>query len=484
VPVGDFDVSQAIAHFPAQVGQNTYLTETLEASTRGFTGLLWLITDNVVETSGGQPDADVQRFFQSLNDRPEYRSVQLYKYTFADDATGQHAALAVYGILVSAADVPPSTLSYYDQKFRTAFRDAKRRQGNPPPDLFSGREHLKLKNLAIDIVELHAALGLRLDDAQKGVFKEGQTVRLAIDGEVKSNLTQHAVTSGRYELAMASPFVPEEWARRDLGAGPLPPEMFTGASGTIDKPIPPNGVRAVQAPLGSNQSVSFSPSGFLQWLRLAWSGATVRYTGNLRMSFTDVKVQFRREQMAGIFGIDRASNVFDFQNVRTLDQVNPSVAQVSFALRTGSSRTAVLLAALAVLAAVAAVATFVLLRERRFHVRVSGTSEVPVALRRLGTYPVLIDGQMVGRLRRGIGGGYEFKPTTGLAAFSVVPGSVPDRWDVKFSGAGTRQLSIVPQDGKRTVARQPAASAGSPVTPLQNLPKAPPRLPKITAPRK
>lgn len=483
VPVHDFDINQAIAHFPAQAGQNTYLTETLETFTRDFTGLLWLITDNVVETSGGQPDADVQRFFQSLNDRPEYRSVQLYKYTFADDAAGQHAALAVYGILVSAADVPPATLSYYDQKFRTAFRDAKRRQGNPPPDLFSGREHLKLKNLAIDSLELHAALRLLLDDAEKGVFKEGQTVHLGLDGEVKSNLTQHAVTGGRYELAMASPFVPEEWARRDLGASALPPEMFDGALGTIEEPIPPNSTRAVQAQLASSQPVSFSPSGLLQWLRLAWSGATVRYSGTVRMSFTDVKVQFRREQMAGIFGIDRASNVFDFQNVRTLDQVNPSVAQVSFALRTGSSRTAVLLVALAVLAAVAVGAAFVLLRERRFHVRVSGTSEVPVALRRLGTYPVVIDGQTVGRLCRGIGGGYEFKPTTGLAAFSVVPGNAADRWDVKFSGAGTRQLSIVPQDGKRSIATQPAGSPGAPAAPLQKVPKAPPRLPKITAPR-
>lgn len=482
VPVRDFDVQQAIARFPAEIGQNTYLTETLEAFTRDFTGLVWLITDNVVETAGGQPDADVQRFFQSLNDRPEYRSVHLYKYTFADDAAGQRAALAVYGILVSGADVPPSTLAYYDRKLRTSFLNARRRSGNPPDDLFSGREHLKLKNLAVDSLELRAALRLLLDDAEKGIFKEGQPVRLELEGEVKSNLTQHSVTGGRYELAVASPFAPEEWASRDLGARPLPPDVFDNASGAIDEQIPPNGTRAVRAQLLSNQPISFSPNGVLEWLRLAWKGATVRYTGTVRMSFTDVKVQFRREQMAGIFGIDRASSVFDFQDLRTLDQVNPSVAQVSFALRTGSSRTAILLIVLALFAAMAIAAGLVLSRVRHFRIHVSGMQPEPVALRRLGAYPVVIGGQTVGRLCRGLGGGYEFKPTTGLAAFSVVPAGAADTWDVRFAGAATRRLSIVPQDGKRTPQQQ--ITTTTPAAPVQNLPKAPTRLPKITAPRR
>ncbi len=483
VPVREFDVNQAIGRFPAEVGQNTYLTETLETFTRDFTGLVWLITDNVVETSGGQPDADVQHFFQSLNDRPEYRSVHLYKYTFVDEASGQQAALAVYGILVSEADVPPSTLGYYDRRFRTAFLEAKRRQGNPPPDLFPGREHLKLKNLAVDSLELRAALRLLLDDAEKGVFKEGQNVRLSLEGEVKSNLTQHSVTGGRYELAIASPFVPEEWANRDLGARALSPEIFDVAAGAIDEPIPPNGTRAVRADLLSNQPVSFSPSDLLQWLRLAWRGATVRYAGTVRMSFTGVNVHFQREQMSGIFGIDRASSVFDFQDVRTLDQVNPSVAQASFALRTGSSRTAILLAVIALLAAIAAAFALLMARVRRFRVRVSGAPETIVALRRLGTYLVVIDGQTVGRLRRGIGAGYDFKPTTGIAAFSVVPGGTIDTWDVKFSASGTRQLSIVPQEGKRSLPNQRIDLSGESGKRLTTT-AAPRPLPKITPPRR
>lgn len=478
VPVRDFDVSRAVAAIGPQAGQNTYLTETLQAFTRDFTGFVWLITDNIVETSAGQPDADVQQFFQSLNERPEYRSVHLYKYSFVDDATGRRGVLAVYGILVSPADVPVDTLAYYDQKLRTAFLDAKGRDG---ADLFSGREHLKLKNLAVDIVDLHAALKVRLPDADEGILKEGQTVRLELDGEVHSNLTQHSVTGGRYELAFASPLVAEDWASRDLGARALPASTFDAATGDITDPIPPNGARSVHAQLVSNAPVAFSPSGLFEWLRLAWTGATVRYTGTVRMSFTDVKVQFHREQMAGIFGIDRASNVFDFQNVHTLDQVNPSVAQVSFALRTGSSRTGVLLAALALLAAVAGALTFVLSRARWFRVRLSGSPEATVSLRRMGVYPVVAEGQTVGRLCRSLGGGYELKPTTGLAAFSVVPAGA-DVWDVKFSGGPTRRLTIEPQGGRKNAAPAKAVQAAPPV---QKMPAASPSrpLPKLPRPR-
>src|SRR5258708_36877180 len=89
------------------------------------------------------------------------------------------------------------------------------------------------------------------------------------------------------------------------------------------------------------------------------------------MWFTGVNGRFHREQLSVSFGIDRASSVFDFQDVRTLDQVNPSVAQASFALRTGSSRTAILLAVIALLAAIAAAFALLMARVRRL--RVPGT---------------------------------------------------------------------------------------------------------------
>jgi hypothetical protein len=59
VPVREFHAADALRRVPQQAGKNTYLTETLGTFCRGFTGLVWLITDNIVETNGGQPDLDV-----------------------------------------------------------------------------------------------------------------------------------------------------------------------------------------------------------------------------------------------------------------------------------------------------------------------------------------------------------------------------------------------------------------------------------------
>src|SRR5687768_16523680 len=148
VPARDFDVARALANFPQSTGNNTYLTETLETFARDFTGLVWVITDNIVETNDGEPDAGVRKFFEALAQRPQFRSVHLFKYPVTEG--GHQGALAVYGILVSAANVPAPALGEYDTKFRR-LHDAKRPGGNPPRDLFPGREYLKLKDLRISI---------------------------------------------------------------------------------------------------------------------------------------------------------------------------------------------------------------------------------------------------------------------------------------------------------------------------------------------
>jgi hypothetical protein len=450
VTLRDFRTETAIANFPARTGSRTYLTETLQEFTRGYTGIVWLITDNIVETTAGEPDAGVQRFFETLAQSNEIRSVHLYKHSFEEN--GQSAALAVYGILVSAAEIPERTLAEYDGKFR---------------DLFPGREHLKLKNLAIEPVTLRADLQLVLADRDKGLFKEGQSVGLELDGEIRSRLTQHSVTAAHYDLAVDSPFVPETWAQRDLGAKSLAPEVFDSAGDDVHNEIPPNGAKRIRAQLRSNQPVSFTPSGLAEWLRLAWSGATVRYTGAVRMSLTDVRVRLQRQQMAGIFGIDHASSIFSFQDVTSLSGIRPSIVPVTFALRTGSSRTAILLAILAVLGAIAVATAFVLSRKQTFHINIAGTETI-TALRRLGTHNIAYEGKLLGRLSRGLGSSYGFHPANGNPAFAIVPVSGGDTWDVRFTGGPTRRLSINAQGG-RAVQKQPkpgaAASRAGPAPP-------------------
>ncbi|PYQ27547.1 MAG: hypothetical protein DMF56_19390 [Acidobacteria bacterium] len=475
VPLREFDAAAAIGRFPNHTGDNTYLTETLTTFTRDFTGLIWLITDNIVETDAGQPDEGVRRFFDTLARQNEFRSVHLFKYTVEEG--GHTAALAVYGILVSASDVSPETLGYYDARFLTLLEA---RRGARGGELFPGREYLKLKNLAIDPLVLSADLQLVLSDQDKGMFKEGQSVQLDLEGEIRSRLTQHSVTAGRYELAVATTFQPEMWAQRDLGAQSLAPQVFDAASGEIQEEIPPKGSRRVHVRLSSTQPVSFTPSGLGEWLRLAWNGAAVRYTGSVRMSFTDVSVRLERQQMAGIFGIDQASTIFDFQDVRTLQQVRPSVVPVSFSLRTGSSRTAILLVALALLAAIGVLLAILLARKQSFDITITRGPTATIELRRLGTHRVIFDQKVLGRLSRGLVNGYAFDPVAGDRSVMVIPSSMPGTWDVKFTGGNNHQLSIKSKSGTLNQADEPKKKPGTPPPPPPP-PKSslPPRTPKI-----
>jgi hypothetical protein len=471
VPIGEFNVARAVQSFPSRAGQTTYLTETLDSFTHDFTGLVWLITDNIVETRAGVPDVDVERFFKELNQNPRYRSVHLFKYPFKDEQAGQSSALAVYGILVSAADVPEPVLAYYDRKFRTTFRFADCRHGDPPLPLFPGREHLKLKSLKVDALELHAipTLKVKLDNPDADVFKEGQPVRLELAGEIKSYLTQHSVIGGQYQLALSTPFQPEEWARRDLSARPLPSEVFSAEVGAISEPIPPDGRRDVKALMSSSRPISLTSKGLGAWLRLAFNGAVVNYTGTVRMSFQGVRVRLERAQMAGIFGIDKTSQIFNVQDVNSLE-VSPSEAPVSFALRAGPSRTVVLLIFLVIALVILGILVALLGRKQWYRIRITGTPERLIPLRRLGSYQVLHEGQTLGRLSRRTSGDYDFAPNTGSAAFTITPTRQPDTWDVRFRDGGGCQLSIEQEGGGTTKPRkgkdiEPAPAEPPPGTP-------------------
>lgn len=480
VPVAQFDVARAVRNFPSEAGQTTYLTETLDQFTRGFEGLIWLITDNIVETRVGEPDQDVERFFQALRHDPRYQSVHLFKHSFQNE----RSALAIYGILVSGSEIDKSVLAYYDRKFRSNFRFANRREGDPPPQLFPGREHLKLRNLEIDALELVPNLQAVLADSKSGLFKEGDKVKLELAGEIKSYLTQHAVTSGRYRLEFSENFKPD---RIDL-APEIPSQSFTHADGEIQEAIQPNGTRNVREILQSSKPISFTSKGLASWFTLALKGALVNYSGTVKMSFWDVKVRLERAQMAGIFGIDKASRIFDFQNVTKIE-VYPSQASVTFALQTGSSRTALLLTLLLILAVILGLLAAFLARKQWYRIRITGTPERLIPLRRLGSYQILHEGQTLGRLTRGISGDYDFAANLNSAAFTIAPTRQADTWDVRFRDGGGCQLSIEPQGGRTEKHRgRDDADSTRPGAPAGGMPAAPPAplrpLPKIDRPKK
>ena len=467
VAVRDFRADTAMANFPQRTGNSTYLTETLQEFTHDYTGIVWLITDNIVETTAGEPDAGVQRFFETLAQTSEIRSVHLFKHSFEENS--QSATLAVYGILVSTAEMPEQTIAGYDGKFR---------------ELFPGREHLKLKNLSIEPVTLHADLQLVLENRDKGLFEEGQSVKLELAGEIRS----------RPDAALRY--------RGPLRAGSrvAVPAGIVGAAGPRCRIAPFSDLRhgrrrhsrgdpaqRLEANPGAVELRSPCLVHSQQRRRVAAPGMERRgrpVHGAVRMSLSDVQVRLQRQQMAGIFGIDHASSIFAFQDVRSLSGIRPSVVPVSFALRTGSSRTAILLAVMGVLGVIAVAAAFVLSRKQTFRVAIANGPETITALRRLGTHSVMYEGQMLGRLSRGLVNSYAFHAAKGNPAFTVVPAGDGETWDVKFTGGPSRRLSIK-AEGRRAVQKRPKPNAPAtragppPLPPLSRTAPPPGRPPKI-----
>jgi hypothetical protein len=485
VPLAQFDTARAIQGIPEQWGETTYLAEGLSRVSQGFEGLVWLITDSIVDTGSGEPNADVERFFVALRDEPRYRSVHLYKLPFRDRVNGQRSNLAVYGVLVSDAAVPSDVLARYDGRFRSDFRGANRRRGNPPPPLFEGREHLKLKDLAIASLELKTDPSLRaMLENPEGLFKEGRPVQLGLDGRIQSYLTQHSVTGGRYTVKLLGDLEPEEWARRDLGARPLPGALFESASDEIQQVIPPNGAREIRATLRSTEPVALSYRGLGAWLRLAFAGAVVQYSGTAELSFEDVEVRLDRGKLQGVFGVDAASRVFDVQEVRRLQPL-PSRAPVRFALRTGSQRTALLLLAVFLAAGLLGFCAVLFARRAWYRIRITGTPDRTVSLRRLASHQVQHEGQVLGRLSRRLLGGHDFAPNQLSAALTITPTRQPDTYDVRFRDGRGVQLAIEPlakASGKKRSAGPRARTKPAPGPPV--VPQTTVRsLPKIDRPR-
>jgi hypothetical protein len=189
-------------------------------------------------------------------------------------------------------------------------------------------------------------------------------------------------------------------------------------------------------------------------------------------------VRLEPQRMAGIFGIDHASSIFDFQNVTSLPKVAPSVVTVNFALKTGSRRTAILLV---ILTALLAVAGFLLSRTRTFRIAISNGQPAVAALRPLGSHNIALDdGQLLGRLSRGLTS-HAFLPVPSTTRFTVVPANEADTWEIRLAGGSIRRLSIKAEGGRQAKPNPPVPrtrAAPPPPPSSKNLPP-PGRPPRI-----
>lgn len=450
--LAEFDPARmAAALHQLGYGQHTYLTESLEHFTRGFDGLVWLITDNVVETSRGTPDQEVVRFFKALRDENTYQSVHLFKLPFTDQRARQSGALAIYGIRVAPRPLAREVLARFDMKMRSQFLPASRRAGNPPGDLFPGHEHRKLKDLSIDALELTPPpLQVEWIESRNPVANEDRKVLVELHGEIHSHLTQHSVTQGEYTLTPVSAFVPEAWAARELGVEPIAPQSFSVVSTPLRFAIPPNGVQAIKESIPSRADVHISTHGLWAWLRMAFKGAIVDYSGTAEISFSKLKIDLERSRMAGIFGIDKASPIFDIQDVQKLD-IPTTRATIHLALRTSSRRSVLLGLLLLVLGLPLAVALWLLSRRETYRIRVSDQTSI-VALHRLQRHDIFFQGHRLGTLSRNLAGHPVFSPHQESVGVTVEPARSSAAYDVRLRDGGSYQLTIEPLNGTESAA--------------------------------
>jgi len=323
VAIDDDDINNAFKNV-VPFGQRTYLTDNLNRFTHNFEGIVWLITDNIIDTNpGSDSHRDIVNFFHRLKNDQKYRSVHLYQYDFTDHENNQQSSLAIYGIVVSPGSIDSKVHGFFDQKFVHL------------KNLFPGKKHLKLKNLTINPIDIPSQqVSMTVHGNQEGVFHEKQFVNFMFDGKIISQLTQHSI-SGDCRISIEGPFMPDEESSA-IGISGIPSHRFKEVHFRLDKPIFPGQPYHIKTNISSISPVSIEPKGILGAIQLAF-GLKVIYEGHVRFSFYNVKLKLERDRLAGIFGIDKASDVFNFQEIDSID-ILPKVVPLKFALITDRFR--------------------------------------------------------------------------------------------------------------------------------------------------
>ncbi|MCP4107907.1 MAG: hypothetical protein GY749_20575 [Desulfobacteraceae bacterium] len=317
------NADEAFSLLPKQ-GQRTHFTENLVNLTEDFEGLVWLVTDNVIDPREGNPDnQDVLKFFRHLNESEKYRSVHIYNYRFSDDEKNQYSNIAFYALLVSSESIDTSVIEYYDRKlmnFRDVFPDG----------------HLKLKDLRINPLELDSmSLRIIIYEKNNSLFDESKIVKFILEGAIQSRLTQHTVTEANYDIRIISNFEPTNYPTSSVDT--ISSSHFEVVAGPLDSPIEPESAYPLQREISSDVPINIAPKDISTFIKAAF-GVRVNYQGIIRLSVFDIKVNLQRERLEGIYGIDQASHVFDFQDVKTIDQIKPYTGLISFQLETASKR--------------------------------------------------------------------------------------------------------------------------------------------------
>ena len=434
---GQFDPTR-LEDLPRQ-GRHTYLRESLNEATRGFEGLVWLITDNIVEDRVGVPDQGVARFFQELSQTGRYRAVHLYKLPFADVVSGKPGNLALYGILVSEQPLEPEVVRQFDRKFRGELLGARRPSGQP---LLPSQAYWKLKDLSVGMLGLEIAPRLEVEIIQRrrSLFRESQDVELRLVGRITSRLTQHRIVEGSYRIVPSTEFKPGDEQGQDYGLASVAASVFESPTSSLPT-IDPRTSVPIETELLSTTPVRLETRGPKAWLQSASRGLTVTYKGRAQAHFTGLVAEFDRRQMDGIFGASAAPEIFRIPSrIEVPGEISNSVA-LSFDLTTGYGRQ--LLFALLLLAVVLLVggALWLFGRAERFRYQIDGNEKF-LSLRRLASQGIDFQGHRLGSLKRRISGKGIFVPNNQSAAAQIKLTDSDGRFEVVLRDQEIQTLEI------------------------------------------
>jgi len=454
-PISQFDVDRAFSYRRTGGEDFTFLSEGLDQFTSGnFEGLVWLISDNRVDTGGGGSTRD---FFTALRDTEKYRSIHIYKLPFEDNAIGQQASIAIYGIMVSPSPLPPAVSRWYDQRF-SEFKDR-----------FQEQQHLKLKDLSVEPIRIDIK-PIEVDIASaKKKFTEGGIIKMLLSGTVKSNLTQHTITGGTLNIAIEGDFIPDEAAQKKYQVKKIPSHHFRQVSLKIEEEIPPMEERPLpQFYLKSKKKVSLSISGLGNLIKAAAGDVRVKYSGKGVVSSDSLNVALKQEgrnRITGIYSSSDIGSIFGSQSTITQISANPSQFDITFTLKSGGIRVIILLVILLAILGLLALLGFILNKKESYRIK-KGAKEETALLRRLGSHYINEEGTPIGVLKRGLGNIDTFSPNTNLASLTVAEGSKPGEYNVTMTVQNqprTLRLVIAPDNTAREIqTKQEAHSQSNP----------------------
>jgi hypothetical protein len=423
-PIERANTDQAMQKFDAYIaqngiGQHTFLEEQLEQAAANFEGLLWFITDNVIDTNNSPEVSDVKRLFMSIRNSPRFRAVFMFKLPVADGS--QKLNVAVYGFLVSKAELAPDALAGLDERMRRMSQQ------------FEGGEYVKFKDLSVNPVSLERDINITpVESNRSGLFTENHTIRLERGWKIVSKLTQHSIERASCSISFAQPFVPDEKSVRQFGVKSIASKTFGNIVSEVAPPeIPPREERQITTQVRSTHDISITPKSFLYGLKLAWAGAVVEYSGMATVRLSGVQLKLVPQRLSNIYGINQAAEIFGFEQTVALGDIAPLHIPVTFKVTTGAGRALPLVAGLLLLIAGGCALTWFVLRKELCHIRYEGTSD-SVALMRMGGQTLMHSGIVLGRLSRGIGGDWQFSPDASKAAVAIQPTATVGKYAVNI----------------------------------------------------